>query len=446
MKLKNLKINKKMLVSIFLAIGLGTESCALSDFISINNNVTLKNGQDAYLYFITGDSKNDYSFVSFDNQIGYIKNEYVNYNDYSYNNYYSEISGERIININTYLYQEPSFYSNTLLLLPTNTKVTLIAKNQDNWYVVYVNNQVGFINGNYLNDIKSTILVAKITGNNVNVRSMPDTKSEIKGFCDVTDRFEIIEKIGEWYHIKYLNTDGYVYGKYVREEEIEKDNTYFIKHVYLKNDGYFYSDKEGNILTILPQYQNALVISEDGIFYKVMIDGIIGYIEKNNTKSLSSTCVVVDLGRQILRVYKNNKEQARFHIITGRKSMQTDMGCYKIGRKLKDYQLTKTNHVDYWIQYNGDEGIHDASWQENKYYVQVANKAYDNFSIGNAKTYPYDHGSHGCDNMKLCDISIVYNLVNVGNNVLVIGPNDLVKNKLISHKEEKRLIKAKKEF
>ena len=112
--------------------------------------------------------------------------------------------------------------------------------------------------------------------------------------------------------------------------------------------------------------------------------------------------------------------------------MQTQIGCFKIGHKLMDYWLTDNNHVDYWIQYDGNRGIHDASWQKDMYYYDVANIAYENYSKGKGTTYPFKHGSHGCDNMMLKDVIEVYRLINVGDNVLVIGPNDLIKNRIIS--------------
>ena len=51
---------------------------------------------------------------------------------------------------------------------------------------------------------------------------------------------------------------------------------------------------------------------------------------------------------------------------------------------------------------------------------------------GNGKTYPSSHGSHGCVNMQLIDISVVYELVREKDNVLVIGPNNLIKEGIIS--------------
>ena len=194
----------------------------------------------------------------------------------------------------------------------------------------------GRTSGGSQNVNNSMIQVVKVKKNNVNVRSGPSTRSEVIGFADITDRFEIIEKEGNWYKVHYLNTEGFIRRDMVREESIAKSDMTYIKIVYLTRESNFYSEANDNsqVLTTLPQYQNAFVISESNNFYRVMVDGVFGYIKKNNTKKLSNTCVIVDLPRQMLRVYKNNHEVGRYHIISGRKSMQTDIGCFTIGHRL----------------------------------------------------------------------------------------------------------------
>ncbi len=248
-------------------------------------------------------------------------------------------SSDILLNNNLNIGNNVSYYSAEMFSEP-----------QEEWHIEYLSNRS-----------QELIIVAKITGNNVNVRSGPSKRHDVIGFCDITDRFEIIERENnEWYKIKYLNTIGYVSARYVREEEVP--NYQFTRHVYLTRESNFYSDTNGSVYTSLPQYQDALVISETRGMYQVMIDGVVGYIEKNNTAMLSNTCAVIDLSRQMLRVYRNNNEIARFHIISGRRSMQSDMGCFRIGHRLREYQLTPDNFVHYWIQYTGNEGIHDASW------------------------------------------------------------------------------------
>ena len=280
--------------------------------------------------------------------------------------------------------------------------------------------------------MEDTITIAKLTKNNVNVRSSATTKEDnIIGFADVSDQFKILGYENDWYIVNYLGQRAYIKSDFIKEIEMNKDDLEIVRMAYLTCDTPFYKELNSTDI-VLPMYQNVSIIKEEGIYYKVMVDGIIGYVKKDNVKKLTNTCVIVDLSRQILRVYKSGDEIYRAHIISGRKSLQTVIGCFKIGHKVKGYQLTKDNYVDYWIEYDGNRGIHDASWQKNKYYNEVARHAYDNYTSGYGKTYPFKYGSHGCNNMKYNDVQVVYNLVSVGDNVLVIGPNSLVKEKLIS--------------
>lgn len=316
---------------------------------------------------------------------------------------------------------------------------------EGNWYLIEYNGQYGYISDSYsylIDDKIMEIAMAKITGNNINIRSSSNMDNNIIGFADITDSFRIISKENDWYIIDYLGNIGYVNSKFVKEDNINIDDLNIIKMVYLTSDSPFY-DENNNYLTTLPMYQYAKVIREENNYYKVNIDGVIGYIEKNNTKTLSNKFIVSDLGRQIVKVFKNNKEVYRAHIISGRKSMQTDLGIYKIGHKVKDYQLTADKFVKYWIEYNGNEGYHDASWQKDKYFMEVAKIAYDKYSSGQLVTYPACHGSHGCNNLKLDDVMNIYNIVNVGDNVLVIRPNNLVKNHIIGSKMSDNMAKQK---
>lgn len=318
---------------------------------------------------------------------------------------------------------------------------------ENGWYLINYQGRYAYVSDAYSteimidenkinmqNDNINTVNMAKITGNNVNVRSSnsTNTNDNIIGFADVTDYFRIIDKQGDWYIVNYLGQNGYINQKYVQEKQVNEEDTLTKKMVYLTTSDYFYRDTNGTYMSILPEHQYASVIKEEHGYYKVRIDGVIGYINKRNTKDLTNTFIVSDLGRQICRVFKNNKEVYRAHIISGRQSMPTDLGVYKIGHKMRNYQLTQDNFVEYWMQYNGNEGYHDASWQKDSYFTEVSKKAYDNYMAGKILTYPACHGSHGCDNLKVNDAQIIYDLISVGDDVLIISPNSLMRDRLIS--------------
>lgn len=434
MKLKNLSFNKKKCAALLTAVGLSLCKGGISEILSYNGVTTLTNGKDAVVYFSYGTSEDDYSYVSCEDKIGYVKNCYINWDRLSLNNDFVEVNKDYKIEVDsTHLLQYPNSDAPEVGLINKDTIVKVVAKSNDGWCVVNGENYTGFVHESAFIPTKETILYAKITGNNINVRSSASTKKDnIIGFCDVTDTFRILGKENDWYIVDYLGETGYISSQFVKEIDYSKEETDVKKIVYLSCDSPFYSDTNYNIMTYLPQYQNAFVMEEVGEFYKVRIDGIEGYINKNNTKKLSKTFVLVDLSRQILKVYKNNEEVFRTHIISGRKSLPTHIGVFKIGHKVKGYQLTSDNYVDYWMEFDGNIGLHDASWQKDKYYKEVAVKAYDNYSSGFGREYPTEHGSHGCCNLKKADAKIVFGYVNVGDNVLVIGSNSLIKNRILT--------------
>ena len=320
------------------------------------------------------------------------------------------------------------------------------------WYYIDYCGEKGYISSKYItlktvnqNELSSIIssnevVVAKITGNNVNVRLSPNSKTNNEiGFCDVTDKFEIISREGDWYYIKYLDTYGYVNAKYVKETVVDRRDLNIQKMVALNSYSPFYSDTNGNTYCYLPENQNVLVIKQVGDYYKVNVDGVIGYVNVRDTKRVTRTCIVVDLSRQIIKTYKEGKEVFRAHTISGRKSMQTEMGCFTIGHHTEDYTFPDSGiRNEYWMQYNNNIGFHPADanygsgWQPKSHFTKVAQMAYEHWSTGNGRTYPDSYGSHGCNNMMLDDIIVLYDLCDVGDNVLVISQNDLMKQHLLS--------------
>lgn len=436
MKIKNFK-------AFTLALGILFCSSGNAEINSYSMQTTLKNGQKAMLYFTTGDGKDDYSYVSFDNMVGFIPNSNVNYEYLDTNNEFKEIVKDLTVQTNNaYIYQTPEVSNSIMGVAASDSIIHVVAKNKQGWYAVASsNNQYGFIHETAFQEKKDEVLMAKITGNNINVRSSASiNKNNIIGFADITDRFEILGKENDWYIINYLGNVGYVHRNYVQEINIDKADTQIIKMVYLSRDTPLYSAENGSMLTVLPQYQYLSVISEKDGYYRVTVDGVVGLVDKIYTKKLTNTFAIGDTGRQIIKVFKNNQEVYRRHYISGRKDMPSDLGCFKVGHMLEDYQLTPEHKVKRWIQFNGNEGFHDAQWQKDKYYDEVAKKAYELFMQGRAKTYPYAHGSHGCSNMKLEDVIILYGLLHVGDNVLVIGPNNLVNDHLLSDTNHDYLI------
>ena len=436
MKSKYLIVNKKKLISLFLSFGISLSSSSLAEVISYNQKGYLKNGKQINVYFTTGNSDTDYAYVSYDNLIGFIPKRDINFNSLSANSdFHEETDKYIVINDNINVYLEPNTSSIVQTILKKGDIVNAVAKSNNGWFIITKDDMItGFIEEYNITKKDKEILVAKITGNNVNVRLSPSTsnKNNIIGFADITDLFQILGKKGDWYIIDYLGQTGYIHGKYVREMFIKEKDFKVKKIAYLKNDTAFYKDTNRYFLSYLPKYQNVFILGEENGLYRIMVDGCFGYIEKNTVNDLTNTFALVDLARQLVRVYENNREIYRAHMINGRMEMSTEVGCFKIGHRIRGYQLTPENYVEFWLQYNHNIGFHDASWQDHQNYIKVAEKAYELFAKGKATIYPFKYGSHGCNNLEYYDAANLFDILRVGNNVLVIGPNYLVNDHVLS--------------
>ena len=447
--MKNIKFNKKKVGSLLLALGIMiTPNLSKALIKSYGMKTSLVDGREIVLYYSNDNNK---SFISLDNQLGFIDNEYISNMEFDPNDYFMEVNSDDYIKVdNASLYNDPDKLE-TINYLSYGTKVHLYVKTNDGYYVCYANNQMGFIHESSLiepvkeevienNDVNPNLIsVAKITGNNINVRYSPKKGDNIIGFCDKTDKFIITGYENGFYQIDYLGQTGYVSEKYVTNIEMDKNDLQVYKMVYLPNGGAFY-DENGGIYCYLPANQNVQIIESTDDYYKGIVDGVIGYIKKKSTKSLTEVCIVVDVSRQILKVYKKGKEVFRCKVITGAKGRETQLGCFKIGHHMEGYTFPDSDiYNEYWIQFDGNRGIHPADanagkgWQKKSYFQDNVNKAYELWASGKGKTYALVHGSHGCVNTMIEDTMVIYSLCSVGDNILIIEQNDLIINKIIGN-------------
>ena len=58
----------------------------------------------------------------------------------------------------------------------------------------------------------------KVTTDTLKLRKEPNTTSGIVALLSLNDKFEVIEKEGDWYKVKINDKEGYVKGEYVSVE------------------------------------------------------------------------------------------------------------------------------------------------------------------------------------------------------------------------------------
>lgn len=124
---------------------------------------------------------------------------------------------------------------------------------------------------------------------------------------------------------------------------------------------------------------------------------------------IGDSYVEIDLTSQHLWVYKDGALVEDTDFVSGNvsKGYNTPVGVYGITYKERDATLrgeTYASHVSYWMPFNGNVGMHDASWRS---------------SFG--EDIYLRNGSHGCVNLPVKKAENIYSYVEKGEPVIVYG-------------------------
>lgn len=130
--------------------------------------------------------------------------------------------------------------------------------------------------------------------------------------------------------------------------------------------------------------------------------------------SWGNTYVEVDIAQQHMWYISKGSVVFEADVVTGSPGRDTPTGVFKILEKLRDKtlrgnrlpngELEYETPVDYWarVTWSGI-GFHDATWQE---------------AFGGQR-YKEGYGSHGCINMSMNDVTTFYNMISVGDPVII---------------------------
>lgn len=112
---------------------------------------------------------------------------------------------------------DPNTSAKILDQLPDGTKVSIIAEEGD-WYKISSNDTTGWVFSKYVNAADVAIASGTVNANDVNVRSKPDTSSEVLQKLDKGAKVAIFERTEKWYRIQ-IGSDryGWVSRDYVKE-------------------------------------------------------------------------------------------------------------------------------------------------------------------------------------------------------------------------------------
>ena len=240
----------------------------------------------------------------------------------------------------------------------------------------------------------------------VNVRKDKNIDSEIIGGLNENDTVDFLGYENGWYKIKYNGESAYVCADYVSQTFEVSLPSKCNKIVMTINDSNIYSTPNYECpITNLLTYESAEVYNETNGFYLAKSNNILGYIPIDSVTDLDTRVVIVDISDQLLKLYKDNEIYLTSDVVTGKTDTPSDIGLYNIYSKEQSRNLTGpgySSYVNYWMPYNGGEGLHDATWR---------------YSFG-GDIYEWG-GSHGCVNLPLDIAEEIYNNVDVGTQVLV---------------------------
>ena len=252
----------------------------------------------------------------------------------------------------------------------------------------------------------------------VNIRTEPNTNSEVLLLLYKGNTLKKLGYIGNWYIVDYKGNKAYVSADY--SEEIEQED--LIVDLNESNICYFpygaslYEDAElTNKKIDIPSLESATIINQEGDSFYIDTNDTTGYVSINSAYIIPQPVVIVDKSEQTLRLYKNNKKQMEFSVVTGNEDPNfyhpTGEGLFDIYSKSYNAELVgpEVNGIPEWdvvvnvfMGFNGGEGIHDATWR----------------SYFGGDIYTYD-GSHGCINCPYDEVITLASEVEVGDKVLV---------------------------
>ena len=106
--MKNFKYDKKKIMALFAALGFCIfPTKGKSEVISYNQKTTLIDGVEVTLYFITGNTTNDYAYISTGNQVGYVSLNSINIPE-MINKDFRELQKDLMVSNDAYIYLEPN--------------------------------------------------------------------------------------------------------------------------------------------------------------------------------------------------------------------------------------------------------------------------------------------------------------------------------------------------
>lgn len=157
-------------------------------------------------------------------------------------------------------------------------------------------------------------------------------------------------------------------------------------------------DTEGEAAKLIEDIKAGKVESREPVWYQTAAS--------HDGNDFGNTYVEISIASQHMWMYKNGQQIVSTPIVTGTAGQyDTPTGTYALMYKALNVTLKGEGYaspVTYWMPFNGDIGIHDASWRS-----QYGGSIY------------LTNGSHGCVNTPYAQAGIIYDNISDGDPVIV---------------------------
>lgn len=232
----------------------------------------------------------------------------------------------------------------------------------------------------------------------VNVRQQADVNSEKIGLLGIGASVKYISEEGDFYKVEYNGEIGYVYKEYADLYIREHVEGPVIDTVYFPDETPIY-DNNLKQKSVISKNEFGSVYKDDNDLLFVEVDGVAGYVDKNQVMSMDGTYAVVDISDQIIRVYNENEVLLESPVVTGNASKTpTKEGLHTIHTVGHNYNLISPPNypfVNVMLKFYNNQGLHDAEYYDDPVYGRHGWRYATEFG---GYTYLVN-GSHGCVNM-----------------------------------------------
>jgi lipoprotein-anchoring transpeptidase ErfK/SrfK len=147
-------------------------------------------------------------------------------------------------------------------------------------------------------------------------------------------------------------------------------------------------------------------------------------VHDDYARTVPSRMIVVSTEEQMAWLYQDGTVIYSTPVTTGGPDLPTDHGVFHIDWKQSPFTFHSPwppsspyyyppTQVQYWMPFNGGEGLHDASWRSN--FGPGSNFAPTDLGTGNSIL-----GTHGCVNLPLSAAQLIWDWAPVGTMVVVV--------------------------